>query len=726
MPNKSKKPSAPKKKATRQKKIINAKEKKFAELMVYENMGCIEAARQAFGWACEPKSKEAATAQNLSQSQRIIRHKFNLAQKLEQEVTAQQVLSNTGDLEYDTLRAFIYKRLETIRDDPNAPGSSRFKAITALEKIVDPSADVNLILMWVDLMWRSSIAHCPCCHETFPMKEIENTKLDQFREDVEIDADDGAVTLFDRRMGIISRADNRKKPHPGQVMALSAPERNIAGLGAARAGKSYLLAMFALLAFMIPGVEVWILARVYADATSEVEYLDKFLNTLFFPYTKHIINRRYDSKTEELTMESKWGSVLKIKSAKAKGSITGRELELALIAEPGWVPDDIYNHLRARMTSRLGRTILLGTPQGFGGILGRFVNMTGKDERGRTRRIPASERTIAAGCPWNISLLKYSLAPEQNPEYVSSELAAARAELTDAEFASEFEGRMASAEGSMFPQLAERHLAQIPRGSLDDCVYVLGIDQGPKNFAACLLGFDGQRVIVLNEHFDNDPRTVISKMDDVRDMVPGWIRHAGGNPDGWKLTIFDADPPILNELNVLEDEGREWPTDYTFRTKDKKGRWNQENWRRETYEYVNVLAQPKPANLYFDDVKCDFLHDQLLRAQARTGDADMKQKGWIIHDAVRGDHVPDAFIMGLWTILSGQLILPDRKFEADTGWSDAERAFEFQLRKDEQKELSGFTGSKETEDETFKNVFGRPRRGKAPSGNQAHWNYKDY
>ena len=46
MPNKSKKPVAPKKKAIRQKKVINAKEKLFAEHMVYENMGCIEAAHR--------------------------------------------------------------------------------------------------------------------------------------------------------------------------------------------------------------------------------------------------------------------------------------------------------------------------------------------------------------------------------------------------------------------------------------------------------------------------------------------------------------------------------------------------------------------------------------------------------------------------------------------------------------------------------------------------------
>ena len=718
MPNDSTTKNAP-----RKKKRLKASEKLFVELMVLSNMGCIQAARQAFDWPCEPKSSTAQKAVNLNRAQRIVKYKFHLAQKLNQEVTAQQLLSDTSNIEMDSLRQFIYRRLEAIRDDPNAFGNSRFKAITDLEKMVDPSADVNLILMWVDMLWRASMAHCPCCHKTFPMRHIKNEKLNQFREDVNLGPDEEVETLFDRRMTILTRADNRKKPHPGQAKALSAPERNIAGLGAARAGKSLLLAMFALLAFMIPGVEVWILARIYADAASEVEYLDKFMNTLFFPYTKHMVTRRYDSKTEELTLESKWGSVLKIKSAKAKGSISGRELELALIAEPGWVPDDIFNHLRARMTSRLGRTLLFGTPQGFGGILGRFTQMTGKDENGRVRRIPTNERTLEAGCPWNISLFKYSMDPEENPEYVTSELAAARQELTEAEYASEFQGLMASADGSIFAQLQERHLTAVPREIYERCAWVLGIDQGPKNFAACLVGYDGKTVVVANEFFDNDPRTMKSKMSIVRDLVPGWIRKAGGDPNRWVLTIFDVDPPILYELDEFEDDKREWPTDVTFRVKDKKGRWNQENWRRETYEYFNSLAQPDNPNIYFDDVNCDYLHDQLLRAQA-SGSAE--GKGWKINDPVRGDHVPDAFFMALFTILSGQFTLPDRTYDGDDPYADSKKAFEFSLREAENEELSGFTEKRPSDDENFESIFGRPRKGGSKRGPKQHYHYKDY
>jgi hypothetical protein len=352
--------------------------------------------------------------------------------------------------------------------------------------------------------------------------------------------------------------------------------------------------------------------------------------------------------------------------------------------------------------------------------------MTGKDEKGRVRRIPTSERTIKAGCPWNISLLKYHLSPEMNPEYVASEIAAARQELTDAEFASEFEGLQASTDGALFPGVGPRHLKEIPRDFYERCAWVVGIDQGPKNFAACLLGWDGETVVVANEYFDNDPRVVLTKMEIVKDMVPGWIRAAGGDPHRWVLTIFDADPPVLNELDLLEEQGQKWPTDVTFRIKDKKGRWNQENWRRETYEYVNQLGQARKPNLYFDDIHCDFLHDQIVRAQMREGDGDMKKKGWVIHDPVRSDHVADAFVMAMFTILSGQMVLPDRTFTVEDPYIEAKRAFQYTLAKDEARELIGITGKKTTDDEVFEKVFGRKRKSGSPMHPRDHWNYRDY
>lgn len=1056
-------------------KSISKKEREFADYML-KGLSAVEAARKAFNWRCATHSVEAQKAKDLSRSKRVKEYLEKHRKQEQAESEATGLFTDTSKIQWDKIRKFAYDKLIELRDDPRKPSRNRWQATQALEKLADPTADVNLIFMWIDLLWRGANAHCPCCHKTFPLREIKNNQLNDFRNTMNFPPDKEVITLFDQRNEILRRADTRKKPHAAQAIALAAPERHIAGLGAARAGKcenfdskmilsdgsvvkagdlidkefklmafgpngkqveasafaqsngikevfkvttlsgrsievtgnhpllscgkairgqgkrtqmgqskwvqvqdldkedfilvpsklnlkanltededkvkllgyllgdggttvgvcfsqlegkvkeefkkitdkfdcttknrgdgitlrvrgkvkginpvldlvrkwkinckskdktfpdwawklkdeqlalllnrlfacdgyathhpeigitlasekmirdielaclrlgingrvrsrtinlnkkgfkayvfsiskkqdiikfcekvgiygkelniekclkaaymredrsdyrhtgcpegyfwdeiksiesiglnetvaicvpgyetyvstvvehnSFLLSLFGLLTFLIPGAEVWILAETYKRASSEVEYLEQFLNTLFYPYKEHMVQKIYEAKTEELTLKSKWGSVLKVKSAKAKGSITGRELEMALVAEPGWVPEDVFEELRARMSSRLGRIIMLGTPKGYGGILGRMLHLVVKDPKTRkTTRIPPEERTIEAGCDWGVSLLKYSIEPTDNPEYVKSELDSARMELTDAEYASEFEGLMTSQDGALFSQVKPYHLAKIPRGMYENCVWVLGIDQGPKNFAGCLLGFDGKKVVVSREYFESDNRLMLNHMDDLRNMVPHWIKENGGNPDNWLLTIFDVDPSIHNELAQFESEGNPWPTDVTFRPKNKTGTgFTQENWRKETYEFVNSLA--KDNLLFFDEDNGDQLHDQLLRAMIKPENRDTdspkrSDKGWIISDPWRGDHVVDAFVLSLYTILSGELLIPDVLPSVGDTWNEARSAMKYRIAMEERRELAGFTGKNVSSDEIFENEFNRPRQ----------------
>lgn len=695
------------------KKRISAKEKEFAEYMISEEVGPIQAARKVFDWKCEPGSLQSRRAMNIAKSPRVKAFKDKLKKQVDKEVEATRIFTDVSTIQWDQIRKFAYDRLLEIRDDDSKGFNTRLNAIKALERLVDPSADVNLINMWLDLLWRGANAHCPSCHKTFPLYNVKNDKLDEWRKEVGADPTKIVESVLEHRKEILVRADARKEPHPGQIVALEAPERHVVGLGAARSGKSYLLSMMALLTFLIPGVEIWILARVYKDAVSEVEYIRKFLNTLFFPYTKHIVKETYDSKTEELTLASKWGSMLKVKSAKAKGSITGRELEMALVAEPGWVPDDIFEEIRARMSSRLGRIIMLGTPKGFGGLLGRMINAIGRDpETGNIFRMTPAQRTLEAGCPWNISMKVYNMKPEDNPEYVKSELKAARMELLDSEYASEFQGLMSSAEGSKFPQIKEGHLYAPPRSFYEEATWVLGVDQGPKNFAACLLAYNGERIVAAREYFESDSRTLKYHIMRLRSAVPLWIKQAGGDPGMWPITIFDAAPLINGELEEMEIENTPWPTDITWRPTNAGGKFAQENWRRETYEHVNVLAMND--NLIFDINYCDMLHDQLIRAQDKPEDrtkdlTKRSDKGWIINDPFRGDHVCDAFVLGIHVILSGQVMIPDAKPEPKGVWEEAQAAFNYKIALDEKRELSGYSGKPTRSNDVFEEHFGRQR-----------------
>jgi hypothetical protein len=578
------------------------------------------------------------------------------------ETEAHTLFMDADEVQYDKIRKFAWDRLTVIRDDDRIPARVRYNAIKALEKLSDPTTDSGLINMWLELLWRGTLAHCPRCHSTFPLRHVKNPNVTEIFEESEEPVNE-SDDILERRMEIVYRADRRKKPHAGQTIALAAPERHLAGLGAARAGKSVLLAWLALLHFMTPGVEIWIIARIYEDARSEVEYLRAFLRTLFYPYEDKLIKENFDSKTGELILTSRWGSELRIRSAKAKGSITGRELEAAFVAEPGWVPEDLYEELRARMSSRLGRIIMFGTPKGFGGILSRLLYSTGRNAEGKIVRVPPEERTIASGCAWGQSLLSYRLSPDQNPEYVKSELAAARLELTDAEYAAEFAGEMSSQEGAKFAQVQPKHLIHVPFEFYNNCKFILGIDQGPKNFAACLLAYDGKRVVAAQDYFESDLNTMQWHMNYLRNNVPIWIKNLGGEDKSWCYTIFDVDPSLVNELADFDRQGIPWPTEYTFRPKNKIGEFNQYNWRKETYEFVNQLASLEEPRLVFDMRHASILHDQVMRVQNKPENRDSEaglvgNKGWVVSDVFRGDHVLDAFVMGLYTVRSNQVEFP--------------------------------------------------------------------
>lgn len=687
----------------RQSKKATSKELEFAKLLA-EGYTPIEAGRHVFKWKCEPATQEAQKVRDLARATRIVEAREQFKQQQEKEAHAQTI--SKSKLDMDQLRQFAYDRLIEIRDDPKRPARPRWHAIQALEKLSDPSKDINLIWRWIDLVWRGYVAHCPCCHTDFPLEKLNNEKLNKFRKDHGIKGIKVLDSALERRLAVFEAAEKRKKPHSGQIKALESPERHIAGMGAARAGKSFLLGIFAYLFFLQPGVEVWILARVYDDARSEMEYLEGFLKALFYPVYHHVVTKVEDKKSGEVALVSKWGSEIRVKSGRAQGSITGRELEAALVAEPAWVESDLYEEIRARMSSRMGRIIALGTPKGFGGFIHRMVKLSGRTMMGK--RINPADKLIVNGSPWSKSLLVYNLLPQDNPEYVKEEMEAAREELTDEEYAAEFQGLMAAAEGARFPHIREETLRDIRREEYERCSFAIGIDQGERNFAAVLVGWDGKQVFVSREWFDKSDTTIKANMIQINETVPGIVKLMSGEASNWQHTIFDADPPVWNIVAEMEKENRQWKTEVSYRPKNKPEFLN---WREETMIWINELA--KQGSLWFDP-QADFLMDQLrdaLRVPENDFTGGPGKKGWIIKDAYRGDHVCDAFLLAMWLIFSNTLQLKENYAEPDRNpWEEAKKADIFRRREQEAEELSGFSGVKyKSSDNMFREVFGRSR-----------------
>lgn len=686
------------------KKLLSPRETHFAKLMA-DGLGSAQAARIAFLARCEPDSVETKKYENLARAPRVVEYIKTLKQrKVDQEAAKIDLHLDFGEMHKGKLREYAFRVLQKQRDAESTPAHVKFNAIKMLKSLHDPGKDVNLIWKWIDIAWRYQTVHCPACHDSFPLAKVQNEGLGKWRDHNEIKGEGETITRFDRQLQLIKLADRRRTPHPGQVKALSAPERHLVGLGGARAGKSYLLALFAVLFVCLPGVEIWLLGETYDRTSKEVSYIKRFLQAIFYPHFDSLIRITQDRKSGEMILTTKWGSELRVKSAKAKGSITGHALEAALCAEPGWLPADIYEELRARMSERLGRIIAAGTPKGIGGFVGRLTNMSGRDPvTGKIVRWKAEDRLIANGCDWNVSMLVMQLDPADNPEYVKGELKAARLELTDEEYASEFEGIGVAAEGAKFPLVKQHHLTRVEESFFARAHYVLGIDQGPTNFAAVLVAYDGDKIVACWEYFNSDKETTMQRnLERLRSRVPRWINMLGGNPDKWRLTITDRAPELVTIFHDMSERGQNWPTDIVERHNNniKLG----ENWRRENQEFINNFARAD--KIIFHSLDTDFtekdespgayqLHDQVMQVIDTLEDRERESKtdslkGWQVSDPWRGDHVLDAWYLAIWTVHSQQLLIPATTPTIDVSdpWAAHKEAFNKRL-KDEDDRLLG-------------------------------------
>jgi hypothetical protein len=276
-----------------------------------------------------------------------------------------------------------------------------------------------------------------------------------------------------------------------------------------------------------------------------------------------------------------------------------------------------------------------------------------------------------------------------------------------------------------FSAVRDRHLQRLDNKFFDNAVFVLGIDQGPKNFGATLTAFDGDRVVSSWDYYNSDTTTMKRNLTRLRGRVPRWIQRLGGNPANWLITITDVDPPLFGTFEEIEEDGLKWPTEII--TRHRNNARIGDNWRRELQEFVNVMAKRDRLvfhiqdDLTYEDDETpggDILHDQVMQVVDKPDDPEKESrggydKGWLVSDPLRGDHVLDAWYFTLWAIYSQQVKMPEshgKTLDPDDPWADQKAAFEYRRERQEQRELSGYV-EKRTPDESFEDKFGYKRSG---------------
>jgi len=213
---------------------LTDKEKKFAQLLARGD-SFADAARKVFRWRLETGNKAYERARTLSRSARVKKLVAKIQEENEKRKEMAE-LSGAEDLDWTALVKLAVERLRHIRDDPMVSARVRYSAIDTLEQIQDPSQDINLIWRYLDLIWDGLKAHCPCCHETFPLWKVKNPRLTQWRREnaATREPSQRPQTDFERRVRLIKAADKKDEAHPSQRAFLEASERHALGTGPAR------------------------------------------------------------------------------------------------------------------------------------------------------------------------------------------------------------------------------------------------------------------------------------------------------------------------------------------------------------------------------------------------------------------------------------------------------------------------------------------------------------
>jgi hypothetical protein len=284
----------------------------------------------------------------------------------------------------------------------------------------------------------------------------------------------------------------------------------------------------------------------------------------------------------------------------------------------------------------------------------------------------------------------------------------------------------------MFSAVKQNALRTVHPNELMECAWVLGVDQGAKNFGACLGGYDGNRIYIARDFFEGDFKTIRANLLHLRAGVPAWIRELSGDPSRWRLSIFDQEPGLHGTFAEMEAEFQAWPTDITYRHDNRKTGGITDNWRKETAVYINEMA--KQGRLIFLD-DASQLHDEVMRTETLPGNPEMestssRNKGWKISGSWREDHVLDAFMFVMWTILSQQLEVrgAGRRPDIPDPYTEEMNAFNAQRELDERAELQGYSGgtfSAADRERVYEKHMGRGSGGqRVPEPMRGH--YRDY
>jgi hypothetical protein len=172
-------------------------------------------------------------------------------------------------------------------------------------------------------------------------------------------------------------------------------------------------------------------------------------------------------------------------------------------------------------------------------------------------------------------------------------------------------------------------------------------------------------------------------------------------------TITDRAPDLTRIMQEMGEEGRIWQTDVSITPRNVR-KYN-ENWRRETTEWVNNMMEA--GLILFDRQHCEELFDQVkdclnLPQDQDKNDPNESGKGWVVNHPWRQDHILDAWLFCMHAIMSGRVIKPAHAQKPGNAWEEAQAGMDYTRKLEELREMGMEDQAKQQE--VFKETFGRP------------------
>lgn len=280
--------------------------------------------------------------------------------------------------------------------------------------------------------------------------------------------------FFSKQKLLSAKATFAKKvaytPSAGQAMVHRSNSRFRVVCAGARYGKSMLAGFEMAFYLLFPDVRIWAVAPVYELADKEFNWALEFLSRYKLPDGRNIldIGRLNNPTRGSRSFILPTGSYMRTKSTEKPDTLLGEEVDLIVLCEASKIPREVWERqLRARLGPRQGSLLVPSTGSGDSGL---FVEMV---EKGKDDSLEFQD--------WE----SWEFSTSENPTFSKEEYQRAKESLPPEIFAEQYEGKLVSRRGFVFP-LSYSHLYE-PSENFESLPVIVSMQYSFKN--SCVVAF---------------------------------------------------------------------------------------------------------------------------------------------------------------------------------------------------------------------------------------------